>query len=398
MKIKKAERLTQIPPYLFADLDKLKKKTEEKGENLIDLGIGDPDLPTPSPIIEKLSQAAYNPENHRYPSYEGLLSFRQAVSQWYKRRFGVKLDPQNEIIALIGSKEGIAHFPLCLINPGDLALVPDPAYPVYKAGAIFAGGRPFTVPLLEEKDFLPCLEDIEEKVARKAKILFLNYPHNPTGAVASKNFFEEVVEFAKKFNIVVCHDAAYSETFFNGHRPLSFLEVKGGKEVGIEFHSFSKTFNMTGWRIGFAVGNEELIKVLSEVKTNIDSGVFQAIQEAGIEALKKEEELNEKIRGIYQKRRDIMIESLREIGWKIRIPKATFYLWIKIPRGFSSMEFTAKLMKRCGVAVTPGIGFGSYGEGYIRISLTVDEKKIKEAVKRIKEDKTIYKEILKCQN
>jgi len=391
MKIEKAERLTKIPPYLFAHLGRLKKEMREKGKNLIDLGVGDPDLPTPLPIIERLSRAAHNPENHRYPSYEGLLSFRQAVSQWYKRRFRVELDPKNEIIALIGSKEGIAHFPLCLINPGDLALVPEPAYPVYKAGVIFAGGKPFTLPLLEEKDFLPCIEDIEEKVAQKAKILFLNYPHNPTGAVASKNFFKEVVEFAKKFNIVICQDSAYSEIFFNGYRPPSLFEVKGGKEIGIEFHSLSKTFNMTGWRIGFAVGNKELIKSLSEVKTNIDSGVFQAIQEAGIEALKKEEELNERIRQTYQKRRDIMVESLREIGWKIRVPRATFYLWLKIPKGSSSMEFTEKLMERCGVVVTPGVGFGSYGEGYIRISLTVDEEKIKEAAKRIKEDKIIGK-------
>ncbi|MEA1965345.1 MAG: LL-diaminopimelate aminotransferase [Candidatus Aerophobetes bacterium] len=398
MKIEKAERLTQIPPYLFALLDKLKKELREKGKNIIDLGVGDPDLPTPSPIIEKLSQAAQNPENHRYPSYKGLLSFRQAISQWYRRRFGVELDPQNEIITLIGSKEGIAHLPLCLINPGDLALVPEPAYPVYRAGVIFAGGKPFTLPLLEEKEFLPRIEDIEEKIARKAKILFLNYPHNPTGAVADKNFFKKVVEFAKKFNVVICHDLAYSEIFFTRQRPPSLLEVKGGKEVGIEFHSLSKTFNMTGWRIGFAGGNKELIKSLGEVKTNIDSGVFQAIQEAGIEALKREEELNGRIRRIYQKRRDIMVKSLREIGWKISVPRATFYLWIKLPKGSSSLEFTEKLMEQCEVVVTPGIGFGSYGEGYIRISLTVAEEKIKEAVKRIKEDKIISNEISKCQN
>jgi len=398
VKIEKAKRLNQLPPYLFAQLDKVKRRLREEGKDIIDLGIGDPDLPTPPPIIEKLSQAAKNPQNHRYPSYEGLLSFRQAVSHWYRKRFGVKLDPEKEILTLIGSKEGIAHISLALINPGDFALVPDPAYPVYRAGVIFAGGRPFPIPLREENHFLPSLREINKEAAQRAKILFLNYPNNPTAATASRNFFQEVISFAEEFNIVICHDLAYSEIFFDGHRPISLLEVKGAKEIGVEFHSLSKTFNMTGWRIGFVAGNQRIIEALGEVKTNIDSGVFQAIQEAGAEALKMEEEISQKMRRVYQRRRDILIKGLGEIGWKVNPPQATFYIWAKIPGHLSSLKFAEKLLKQCGIVVTPGIGFGSYGEGYVRIALTVSEERIKEAIERIKKSGFMKRERLECQD
>ncbi len=397
MRIEKAKRLTKLPPYLFAELDKMKSRLREKGKDLIDLGIGDPDLPTSSPIIKRLSQAAKNPQNHRYPSYQGLLSFRKAVSQWYRKRFGVELDPEKEILTLIGSKEGIAHISLALINPEDIALVPDPAYPVYEAGVIFAGGKPYPLPLQEENHFLPSLEKIDKKVAQRAKVLFINYPNNPTGVVASRDFFRTVVDFAKEFNIVLCHDLAYSEISFDGYSPPSIMEIEGAKEVAIEFHSLSKTFNMTGWRIGFVVGNRAIIETLHEVKTNIDSGVFQAVQEAGIEALRMNEHTVEKTREIYQRRRDILAEGLARINWQIQLPKATFYLWLKIPSSSSSLEFTEFLMQRCGVVVTPGIGFGSCGEGYIRIALTVSEERLEEAVKRIRADDLIRREFLNAK-
>ncbi len=384
LKIERTKRLALLPPYLFAELNKMKQELRASGQGLIDLGVGDPDLPTPQPIIEKLYQAARKPQNHRYPSYQGLLSFREAVADWYFRRFRVKLDPQEEILTLIGSKEGISHLSLALINPGEIALVPDPAYPVYKAGVIFAGGRIVPLPLLEENHFLPQLEQIDKKVAQKARLLFLNYPNNPTGAVADESFFAKVVEFAKEYNVAVCQDLAYSQITYDGYQAPSFLQIKGAKEVGVEFHSLSKTFNMAGWRIGFAVGNRRIIQALRELKTNIDSGVFQAVQEAGIEALKMEEKLSPSIRKIYQTRRDFLIKGLRGLGWKVQPPKASFYLWLRVPIPSSSLDFTQKLLTECRIVVVPGVGFGNYGEGYIRISLTVEDKKIKETVERLK--------------
>ena len=397
MKIEKAKRLTKLSPYLFAKLDKMKSRLREEGKDLIDLGVGDPDLPTPSPIIKRLSQAAKDPQNHRYPSYQGLLSFRISVSQWYRMRFGVRLDPEKEVLTLIGSKEGIAHISLALINPGDIALIPDPAYPVYGAGVIFAGGKPYPLPLRKENHFLPSLEKIDKKIAQRAKVLFINYPNNPTGAVAPRDFFRNVVDFAKEYNVVICHDLAYSEISFDGYSPPSIMEIEGAKEVAIEFHSLSKTFNMTGWRIGFVVGNRAIIETLDEVKTNIDSGVFQAVQEAGIEALRMNENTLEKTRKIYQRRRNILAEGLARINWQIQLPKATFYLWLKIPSSSSSLEFAELLMERCGVVVTPGIGFGSCGEGYIRIALTVSEERLEEAVKKIRADDLIRKEFLNAK-
>jgi LL-diaminopimelate aminotransferase len=384
MQIETAKRIEQIPPYLFAEIDKKKEEMRQKGVDLIDLGIGDPDLPTPKPIIERLKKASEDPKNHRYPSYEGMIEFRTAVARWYERRFSVNFDPKIEVLTLIGSKEGIAHIPLAFVNPGDYVLVPSPGYPVYRVSTLFAGGTPYFLPLRKENGFLPNLSEIPKEVAEKAKILFINYPNNPTSAIAERPFFEEVVAFARRYQIIVCHDAAYSEVAFNGYRPLSFFEVDGAKEVGIEFHSLSKTFNMTGWRIGFAVGRSEIIAGLGRVKTNIDSGTFQAIQESGIEALNHFDTPLTEIIQIYERRRDIMIKGLREIGLVVEEPKATFYLWIQVPKGYSSAQFATILIEQAGIVATPGNGFGEAGEGYIRMALTVDEKRLKEAIGRLK--------------
>jgi len=384
MVIKKAARIEQLPPYLFAEIDKKKTEMRKKGVDLIDLGVGDPDLPTPKPIIEKLKQASEDARNHRYPSYEGMIEFRRAVAQWFERRFGVQLSPETEVLSLIGSKEGIAHIPLAFVDPGDYVLVPSPGYPVYKVSTLFAGGVPYFLPLRKENGFLPNLSEIPKTIAERAKILFINYPNNPTAAIAEKPFYEEVIAFARRYEIIVCHDAAYSELAFNGFRPPSFLEVPGAKELGIEFHSLSKTFNMTGWRIGFAVGHAEIISGLGKVKTNIDSGLFQAIQEAGIEALNHFDTPLPGIIEIYEKRRDVMVKGLREVGLEVDRPKATFYLWIQVPRGSTSSQFATLLIEQAGIVATPGNGFGEAGEGYIRMALTVDETRLKEAIERLK--------------
>jgi LL-diaminopimelate aminotransferase len=384
MKIETAKRIDQIPPYLFAEIDKKKEEMRKKGIDLIDVGIGDPDLPTPAPIIERLKKSSEDPKNHRYPSYEGMIEFRKAAAQWFEKRFGVTFNPQTEVLALIGSKEGIAHIPLAFVNPGDYVLVPSPGYPVYRVATLFAGGIPYFLPLRKENGFLPNLSEIPESIAKKAKLLFINYPNNPTSAIAEKPFFEEVLSFARRYQIIVCHDAAYSEVAFDGYRPLSFFEVEGAKEIGIEFHSLSKTFNMTGWRIGFAVGCPEIISVLGRVKTNIDSGIFQAIQEAGTAALNHFDTPLPEIIEVYERRRDVMIKGLREIGLEVDPPRATFYLWIRVPTGYTSAKFAALLLEQGGIVATPGNGFGDEGEGYIRMALTVDEKRCKEAIERLK--------------
>jgi LL-diaminopimelate aminotransferase len=384
MQIEKAKRIDQIPPYLFAEIDRKKEEMRRKGMDLIDLGIGDPDLPTPGLIVERLKKAAENPRHHRYPSYEGMLEFRTAVAQWYERRFHVKLDPSAEVLSLIGSKEGIAHIPLAFVNPGDYVLVPSPGYPVYRVSTILAGGVPFFLPLRRENYFLPNLSEIPKEVAEKSKLLFINYPNNPTSAVAEKSFFDEVVTFARRYRIIVCHDAAYSEVAFDGYRPHSFLEAEGAKELGIEFHSLSKTFNMTGWRIGFAVGNSEIVAGLGRVKNNIDSGLFQAIQEAGIEALNHFDTPLPDLIHTYERRRDILTQGLQEVGLEVDKPKATFYLWIQIPKGFTSAQFTTLLLEQGGIVVAPGNGFGESGEGYIRMAITINDNRLKEAVERLK--------------
>ena len=380
-----AKRIKDLPPYLFASIDRMKQEAIQKGVDIINLGVGDPDLPTPPAIVRRLQSAAGESKNHQYPAYEGLLKFRQAVARWYQRRFGVNLDPVSEVLTLIGSKEGIGHFPLAFLNPGDIALIPNPGYPVYHAGTLFAGGQSHFMPLLRENGFLPDLSRIPKGVLKKAKVLFLNYPNNPTSATADGSFFEQVVAFAKRNRLIVCHDAAYSEIFFDGHRPMSFLEVKGAKEIGIEFHSLSKTFNMTGWRIGFAVGNHKILGGLGKIKSNLDSGVFQAVQEAGIEAMESGDHLAEEIRKTYQERRDLMVSGLKRIGLEVEFPKATFYLWVAVPRGYHSAQFTALLLSKTGIVTTPGKGFGDSGEGYIRMALTVKRERLAEALRRMEQ-------------
>jgi len=382
-RIEMAKRLQALPPYLFAELDRRKSALRAKGVDLIDLGVGDPDLPTPQRIVERMRSAVLDPRSHRYPSYEGLREFRVAVSLWYERRFGVLLDPEDEVLALIGSKEGIAHIPLAFINPGQYSLVPSPGYPVYHAGTIFAGGQSFFMPLKEGQGFLPDFGQIPAEVADAATLLFINYPNNPTAAVADKDFFSEAVEFARRHCLIVCHDAAYSEISFDGYTPPSFLEVDGAREVGIEFHSLSKTYNMTGWRLGFAVGNREILAGLGKAKTNIDSGVFQAVQWAGIEALTGDQSDVEGMRAVYQRRRDCMVRGLRAVGLAVTPPKATFYLWVKVPPTYSSVSFASRVLDEAGVVLTPGSGFGEAGEGYVRLALTVPEARLEEATQRL---------------
>jgi LL-diaminopimelate aminotransferase len=384
MVFERANRLKELPPYLFQELDRLKAEVQAKGVDVIDLGVGDPDLPTPPHIVEALREAVKDPSTHRYPSYSGMNDFRDCVARWYERRFGVKLEPSREVITLIGSKEGIAHIPLAFINPGDIVLVPSPAYPVYHAGTVLAGGKSYFMPLTADRNFLPDLDAIPPSVAQQAKMMFINYPNNPTGATAEAEFFEKVVAFAKKYEIIVCHDAAYSEMSFDGYRPMSFLEVKGAKDVGIEFHSLSKTYNMTGWRLGFAVGNAEVIGGLGQVKSNIDSGAFNAVQKAGIVALEGDQSCVREMQRIYQERRDVLIEGLRSVGLSPFVPKATFYVWCPVPEGTTSTGFAMTLLKEAGIVTTPGNGFGEPGEGYIRMALTVSKERIKEAVERMK--------------
>ncbi len=383
MKIEKAERLKQLPPYLFKEIDRQKEEVRAKGIDIIDLGVGDPDLPTPSHIIEASNRAASDPANHRYPSYSGMHDFNAAVARWYQRRFEVDLDPGEEVVTLIGSKEGIAHIPLAFIDPGDVALVASPGYPVYHIGTQFAGGKPYFMDLLKENRFLPDLKAISPEIAQRAKMMFINYPNNPTAAVATKDFFESVVAFAAEYNVIVCHDAAYSEMAFDGYRPTSFLEVQEAKSVGIEFHSLSKTYNMTGWRIGFAVGCADVISALGQVKSNIDSGAFQAVQIAGITALEGDQACVEEMRQTYAERRDILVAGLRSAGFSVEKPPATFYLWVEVPQGYTSAGFATLLLTEAGIVTTPGNGFGAAGEGYVRMALTVDRERIREAVKRI---------------
>lgn len=371
-------RLRALPPYLFAALDEAKQRLLREGRPVIDLGVGDPDLPTPEPIVRALQEAAARPEHHRYPPYEGTEEFRRAVAHWYARRFSVELDPASEVICLIGSKEGIAHLPLALVDPGSVVLVPDPGYPVYRAAAVLAGGQPVSLPLLPERGFLPALEDVPVEVARRARLLYLNYPNNPTAAVASRRFFREALEFARSYDLVVAHDAAYSEIYF-GEPPPSFLEVEGARQVALEFHSLSKTFNMTGWRIGFAVGSPELIGLLRRVKTNVDSGAFEAVQAAAAHALRFVDP--EPMRQVYRRRREMMLEALGRSRLRPLPSPATFYIWAEV--GEESGRAAQRLLEEAGVVVTPGRGFGEHGEGYVRLSLTVDEAQLREAAHRL---------------
>jgi LL-diaminopimelate aminotransferase len=388
MKIDLAQRIRELPPYLFADIDRKKNELRKQGKDLIDLGIGDPDLPTPSHIVAALQGAAAEPRYHRYPSYEGMQSFREAAVEWYARRFGVEgLDANKECCALIGSKEGIAHFPVAFVDPGDLVLVPDPGYPVYATWTRFVGGEVHYMPLKRENGFLPDLDAIPAAVADRAKMMWINYPNNPTAALAPRSFYEKVVAFAHKHNIIVASDVAYSEMFYEAEAPTSFLAVDGAREVGIEFQSLSKTYNMTGWRIGFAVGNAQLVHGLGKVKTNTDSGAFEAVQAAAVAALTGSEQCVEDQRRIYKERRDIFCDGLEKAGFEVLRPKATFYVLVACPKGYSSIEFASKLLVEAGVVATPATGFGAAGEGFIRLTLCADRARMREAAERIQKVK-----------
>ncbi len=379
-----ADRIKQLPPYLFGEIDKAKQKAMAEGRDIIDLGVGDPDTPTPDFVIEKLQKAVEDPSTHTYALNKGLAALRQEMAKWYKDRFDVDLDPETEVLPLSGSKDGIAHIPLAFINPGDEVLVPDPGYPPYKSGTIFAGGKVNLMPLLAENNFLPDLDAIDEETAKKSKIMHLNYPNNPTGAVCDKEFFAKAIAFAKKYDIIICSDAAYTEMSFDGYNPISFLELEGAKEVGVEFHSHSKTFNMTGWRVGMAVGNAEVIQGLTKVKANVDSGIFTAVQYAAIEALKNTEKVKSVMNKLYTERRDVLVDGLNGIGWKVEKPIATFYVWASVLEGYDSASMAKALLEKADIIATPGNGFGVNGEGYVRFALTRDVKLLDEAIARIK--------------
>lgn len=379
-----AERIKNLPPYLFARLEKLKEGVLAKGVDLIDLSIGDPDIPTSGHIVEALQEAVKDPRNHSYPSSVGMLSFREAVAEWFEGRFGLVLDPVGEILSMMGSKDGVGHMPLAFVDPGDIVLIPTPGYPVYAIGTLFAGGQSHYMPLLEENGYLPDLGAIPDEVLDKAKIMWLNYPNNPTAALGTREFFAEAIGVARKHNIIICHDAAYSELYMGEEKPFSFLEVDGAREVGVELHSLSKTFNMTGWRIGFAVGNRDVIAGLANVKGNLDSGVFKAVQVASIAALKTDDRELAKLRNTYRERRDVLYEGLIAAGFSVNKPEATFYLWSHVPEGYTSASFTEHLLEKCGIMATPGSGFGDPGEGYVRFALTVGVERMKEAAARIR--------------
>ena len=383
MSVKLADRLSVLPPYLFAELDAMKSEVAAKGVDIIDLGVGDPDLPTPQYIIDALNVAANDPANHRYPSYAGMKLFRQTAANYFKERFAVSMDWKTQVFAVIGSKEGIAHLPLAFINPGDISLVPSPGYPVYNIATIFAGGTSHFMPLKKENGFLPDLDAIPSNVLEKARLLFINYPNNPTSACADLTFYEKVVTFAKKHDLIVVSDAAYVEMGFDGYRPLSIFEAEGAMDVAVEFHSLSKTFNMTGWRIGFVCGNPEIAQGVGRIKTNVDSGAFNAIQMAGVKALTGDWSMVEKNMEIYKERRDVAYEGLKNLGFDLSTPKASFYMWFTVPRGLKSKEFCQKVLEQTGVVITPGNGFGEEGEGFARMALTLPKERIAEAIKRI---------------
>jgi LL-diaminopimelate aminotransferase len=376
-----AKRMGQLPPYLFARIDEMKAEKIRSGVDVIDLGVGDPDLPTPQHIVESLCEAAQHVENHHYPSYAGMPQYRSAVADWYKTRFGVSLDPGKEVLALMGSKDGITHIGEAFVNPGDYVLAPSPGYPGYYTGTLFSEGRVHEMPLLRENNFIPVLSDIPKDVLKTAKLMFINYPNNPTAAVASTDFYREVVDFASENNIIVVSDNPYSEIAYDGYRAPSFLEVKGAMDVGVEMHSLSKTYNMTGWRIGMAVGNADILSGLGRVKTNVDSGVFNAVQHAAITALSGPQDCVREACAVYQERRDILVKGLNEMGYNVPAPKATFYVWMQVD---DCMKFSAMMLDKAGIVVTPGVGFGRSGEGYVRFALTRPKERIIEALGRMR--------------
>ena len=380
-----SERLEKIPPYLFAEIDRKIAEAKANGVDVISLGIGDPDTPTLQPIVDEMHTAIDNPKNHDYPPYNGTEQFRTSVQKWMKQRFGVELNKDTEILANIGSKEAIAHVFFAFVDKGDYTLIPDPGYPVYKNATIFAGGTPFAMPLLEENGFLPDFDKIPEDVARRAKLMFLNYPNNPTGAVCDLEFLKKAVDYCKKYDILLCFDQAYCEMTYDGYVAPSVLQVEGGKDVALEFYSHSKSYNMTGWRVGWVCGNAQAVKALGTIKNNIDSGTFKAIQQAASKAFEIDKSYIENLNKMYQERRDVMEAGLKELGWNIKPSKATFYLWLPTPKGMTSEEFATLMLEKAGIVVPPGNGYGRYGEGYFRIALTKDTETIKKCLKRMKD-------------
>ncbi len=381
--MKIASRVGAVPPYLFVQISRKIAEKKAQGIEVISFGIGDPDIPTPGHILDGLQAASLDAPNHRYPESEGLPEFRQAVASWYDRRFGVNLDPESEVISLIGAKEGIGHASFAFIEPGDIALTPDPGYPVYSVGALFAGGESHIMPLSEENGWLADLDAIPEDAARRATVLWLNYPNNPTAATADLDYFERAVAFAKRYDVAVMHDACYTEVAYDGYRPHSFLEVEGAKDVAIEFHSLSKTYNMTGWRIGMAVGNADLVDKLLTVKSNLDSGVPQAVQRMGIAAFDAPLDSVDERNAAYQRRRDIVVNVLRSMGLTVETPKASLYVWARVPEGYSSAQFSERILEERDIFITPGTGYGEHGEGYVRLSLTVPDDQLDKAADRL---------------
>jgi len=381
----RSKRLDSLPPYLFVEIDRNKRAAIQAGRDVIDFGVGDPDQPTPGFIVERMSTAIRNPRNHQYALGAGSPRFRQTITDYFAKRFDVALDPDGEVLGLLGSKEGIAHLPTGVIDPGDVVLIPEPGYPVYVGGTVFAGGECHTMALSEENGWLPVLQDVPSDICRRARLMYLNYPNNPTSACATISFFENAVAFAQKHDILIAQDAAYCDLYFDPSvRPASILQVDGAKDVAIELHSLSKTFNMTGWRVAFAVGNRDALASLAKVKNNADSGIFGAIQEAAIEALchLDHPEIRAQLES-YRRRRDILVGSLKEAGWTVTAPLATFYVWAKCPNGIDSMTVAKRILDRTDVVVVPGVGFGPCGEGYVRFALTVDEQRTKQAEKRL---------------
>lgn len=386
--MKTAEKLTKIPPYLFMELRKKINQARADGIDVISLAIGDPVEATPESVIDELCATARDPINHRYPIDEekGMLAFRQEVAKWYATRYGVSLNPDNEILGLIGSKEGCHHFVIARVNPADTVLMTDPGYPAYRSSILLGGGVPYNVPILAQNDYLPVFEDIPTDIAKKATAIFLNYPNNPTGACATMEFLNRLVEFARNFDIAVCYDNPYSEIVFSGQPRISFLMAPGAKEVGIELNSLSKPFNMCGWRLGMACGNPDLIAAISKVKENTDSGIFNPIQYAGIRALQSEAPFIDRMLAIYGQRRELVLQTLKKIGIKFNPPKGTFYLWVPVPDGLTSLEFTNRLFDKTAVVVASGTAYGQYGEGFVRISLTVPDQRLREAMERIEKE------------
>ncbi len=382
--------LSALGKYIFSEMAEEKKKAINSGIEVIDLSSGNPDLSPSKEIIDALKIEADNPENHRHPVYQGIIELKSAVADWFFRRFEVKLDPEEEILILIGSKEGLSHLPLAFMNPDDYALIPDPSYPAYKRSVIICGGKVHTHSLLRENNWLPDLDRINKKVLGKSRLLYLNYPHNPTGTLAPEEFLEKVISFARKNKLILCNDMAYSEITFDGKKSHSFLEIPGAKEHTLEFYSFSKTYSMTGWRLGFVVGNRRLIRILRELKANFDSGVFHVIQKAAIKALSLPPQVTGEICRTYENRRDILVPGLKSSGWEVDLPEGAIFVWAKIPRNKSSRKVCFELLRKTGVLTTPGSGLGSGGEGYIRFSLTAPEEKIKQALQRMREHKDIW--------